>query len=148
MDRPPRDPQEPILTRSHWLAIVGYSSVITASVLGALALAVNWQQMEQARAVTVSFLTLAFAQLWHVFNMRGSDSNFLRNDITQNPYIWGALALCALLLLVAVYVPGLANLLQVTNPGRAGWALVIGMSLIPYAVGQILKPFNIFHLPN
>jgi hypothetical protein len=30
------------------------------------------------RSVTVSFLTLAFAQLWHVFNMRSHGAHLLR----------------------------------------------------------------------
>jgi Ca2+-transporting ATPase len=139
MERPPRDPDEPILTRQHWLSIVGYSAVITAAVLGALALAMLWLGMEQSKAVTVSFLTLAFAQLWHVFNMRDRDSGFIRNDITQNRWVWGALALCSGLLLLAVYVPGLADLMQVRNPGAEGWGLILGMSFVPWAVGQILK---------
>jgi Ca2+-transporting ATPase len=142
MERPPRDPDEPILTRQHWLSIVGYSAVITAAVLGALALAMLWLGMEQSKAVTVSFLTLAFAQLWHVFNMRDRDSGFIRNDITQNRWVWGALALCSGLLLLAVYVPGLADLMQVRNPGAEGWGLILGMSFVPWAVGQILKEID------
>lgn len=43
--------------------------------------------MAQERAVTISFLTLAFAQLWHVFNMRDRDSHPLFNDITGNFYV-------------------------------------------------------------
>ena len=142
MERPPRDPEEPILTRQHWLSIVGYSAVITVAVLGALALAMLWLGMEQSEAVTVSFLTLAFAQLWHVFNMRDRDSGFIRNDITQNRWVWGALALCSGLLLLAVYVPGLANLMKVRNPGVEGWGLILGMSFVPWAVGQILKEID------
>ena len=142
MERPPRDPEEPILTRQHWLSIVGYSAVITVAVLGALALAMLWLGMEQSEAVTVSFLTLAFAQLWHVFNMRDRDSGFIRNDITQNRWVWGALALCSGLLLLAVYVPGLANLMKVRNPGAEGWGLILGMSFVPWAVGQILKEID------
>jgi Ca2+-transporting ATPase len=94
MERPPRDPDEPIMTRNHWLAMSGYGGVITASVLGAMALSLSWLGMAQARAVTISFLTLAFAQLWHVFNMRDHGSHPLRNDVVRNPYVWGALALC------------------------------------------------------
>jgi Ca2+-transporting ATPase len=142
MDRPPRDPKEPILTRNHWMAIMGYSSVITLSVLGALAAAVLWLDMDQGRAVSISFLTLAFSQLWHVFNMRDGGSGFIRNEITQNRWIWAALALCTALLLTAVYVPGLANLMSVEKPGSKGWGLIIGMSLIPWAAGQIVKEID------
>jgi Ca2+-transporting ATPase len=139
MERPPRDPQEPVMTRRHWLTMAGYGLIITLSVFGALLLAFNWLGMSTKQAVTVSFLTLAFAQLWHVFNMRGRGSSFLRNDITGNPFVWGALALCIGLLLAAVYVPGLADVLKVADPGTKGWAVVIGMSLIPWAIGQILQ---------
>jgi P-type Ca2+ transporter type 2C len=143
MEHSPRDPQEPILTRSHWIAITGYSTLITVGVLSVLALALTRFGMARERAVTLSFLTLAFAQLWHVFNMRDTDSGFLRNDITQNPYVWGALALCTVLLLIAVYVPFLADLLSLAQPGATGWALILVGSLMPWAVGQILHAFDI-----
>jgi Ca2+-transporting ATPase len=139
MKHPPRDPKEPILGRSRWLAIGGYGIVMTLSVLGALALALIWLKMGQRQAVTVSFLTLAFAQLWHVFNMRDRGSGFIRNDITRNRFIWGALALCTVLILIAVYLPGIATVLKVTNPGIKGWILIIVMSLIPWITGQISK---------
>jgi Ca2+-transporting ATPase len=96
-------------------------------------------EMEEEEAITVSFLTLALAQLWHVFNMRDSGSGIIRNDITTNPFVWGALGLCAGLLILAVYLPGLSSVLKVVDPGKEGSILVIGMSLIPLAVGQILK---------
>jgi Ca2+-transporting ATPase len=136
---PARDPKEPILGQKRWLAIGGYGLVITFSVLGALALAILWLKMGEKQAVTVSFLTLAFAQLWHVFNMREPGSSFLHNDIIRNPFIWGALALCTGLLLAAVYIPGLAMVLKVMDPGRKGWLLVIVMGLIPWIIGQIVK---------
>jgi Ca2+-transporting ATPase len=142
MERSPRDPDEPIMTRRHWLAMAGYGLTITLSVFGALLLAFNWLGMSTKQAVTVSFLTLAFAQLWHVFNMRERGSSFLRNDITGNPFVWGALVLCTGLLLAAVYVPGLAGVLRVADPGTRGWAVVISMSLVPWAIGQILKSFT------
>jgi Ca2+-transporting ATPase len=137
MERPPRDPGEPIMTSRHWLSVAGYGLVITFSVLGSFALAFVWLGLGESRAVTISFLTLAFAQLWHVFDMRDPGSSFLRNDVTQNSYVWGALALCVGLLLSAVYIPGLADVLNIVDPSVKGWALVIGMSLIPWAAGQV-----------
>ena len=94
MKHPPRDPKESMITRRHWVLISGYGFLITASVLGALDLALICFGRPDERAVTISFLTLAFAQLWHVFNMRERHSNWFLNDITCNKYVWGALALC------------------------------------------------------
>ena len=142
MKRPPRDPSEPILSRQHWLTIAGYGLIMTVAVLGAFALAFIWLEMGERQAVSVSFLTLAIAQLWHVFNMRDRGSRFLRNDVTRNRFVWGALVLCAGLLLAAVYLPSLSTVLKVVDPGMRGWMLVIGMSLIPWMIGQLLKSIS------
>ncbi len=139
MEHPPRDPDESILTRGHWLAIGGYGSLITAAVLSVFAISLVGLDMSDDRAVTISFLTLAFAQLWHVFNMRDPDSNLLRNDITQNRFVWGAVVLCTVLLLLAVYLPGFNDVLGVVDPGATGWALVVGFSVLPLIVGQMLS---------
>jgi len=143
MERPPRDLEEPIMTSRRWLSVAGYGLVITVSVLGSFALAFTWLGLGESRAVTISFLTLAFAQLWHVFDMRDPGSNFLRNDVTENGYVWGALALCIGLLLSAVYIPGLADVLSVVDPSVKGWGLVIGMSFIPWGTGQVLKQLDL-----
>ena len=120
-----------------WLAVVAYGATITIAVLGAMAIGMLYFGMDEKKAVTVSFLTLAFAQLWHVFNMRDRNSRLLDNSIVRNPFIWGALALCSLLLAATIYVPILAGVLHVANPGTDGWLLIIGMSLLPVIVGQI-----------
>jgi Ca2+-transporting ATPase len=138
MRSPPRDPREPILTRRHWRAILVLGGVIALAVLAALALAVGLG-MERQRATTVAFLTLAMAQLWHVFSMRDPDSPWLRNEITRNPWVWGALALCAALLLAAVYVPALAQILSVADPGAQGWAIALAMSFLVVGAGTFLK---------
>jgi Ca2+-transporting ATPase len=142
MKKPPRDPKEPVLTHDHWRSIAGYGLLITVSVLGAFALAFTWLAAEEGRAVTISFLTLAFAQLWHVFNMREEGSSMIRNEVTRNPYIWGALILCAGLLVAAVYLPVLEGLLKTEDPGLTGWALVLIASLIPLVIGQTWKSIS------
>ena len=94
LKRPPRNPNEPILGRAQWTIIILQSLGLTACTFGALALANLWLELDSRSTVTVTFLTLAFAQLWHVFNMRNSRSGILKNEITRNPMLWGALVLC------------------------------------------------------
>jgi Ca2+-transporting ATPase len=139
MERGPRDPREPVLAKRHWRAIVGYGILIMASVMAAFWIALESLGMPADHAVTISFLVLAFAQLWHVFNLRGRGTTLLRNDIVRNPYVLGALGICVLLLLAAVYMPGLSGVLKLTDPGAKGWLLVIGMSLVPFVVGQAIR---------
>jgi Ca2+-transporting ATPase len=89
--------------------------------------------------VTISFLTLAAAQLWHVFDMPEPGSPWLRNEVTRNPWVWAALALCVALIAAAVEVPGLARVLDVEPPGPAGWALVGVASAAPLLLGQLAR---------
>lgn len=168
MDRLPRDPKEPILTARHWHAVVFYGLLITGSVLGAFALARSWiapevvsraeeqvrlqygalgpeelaarrQAFLERRAVTISFLALAFGQLLHVFNMRDRRSTLVHNEVTRNRWVWGALVLCIGILIAVVHIPLLARVLRVTPLGVRGWTIVIVAGLIPCLVGQVAK---------
>jgi Ca2+-transporting ATPase len=138
MQHPPRPAREPILRRSHWLTIAGLGGLMTAAVLGALASALRLG-MSEPQAVTVSFLTLAAAQLWNVFAMRGGRSSALRNDVTRNPWVWGALALCGGLIAAATQLPGLAGLLDLFPIGGQGWLLVLAFSLSPVFAVQLVR---------
>jgi Ca2+-transporting ATPase len=136
----PRSPDEPILPKSYWLSIFGYGMSITFSVLLVFALTLNnMLGTDESQAVTLSFLTLAFAQLWHIFNMRDRNTSLLRNDITSNPYVWGALGLCVALLILSVYLPPMAGILKLVNPGFGGWLLVLAASSFTCLIGQLLK---------
>ncbi|MFW5938209.1 MAG: cation transporting ATPase C-terminal domain-containing protein, partial [Halanaeroarchaeum sp.] len=98
--------------------------------------------MGTSEAVTVSFLTLAFAQLWNVFNVRDVTSGLLRNEVTANPYVWGALALSGLILVGAVYLPYVSLALGTAPIGLAGWGVVLGMSLLPLVGGQLEREYR------
>jgi Na+-translocating ferredoxin:NAD+ oxidoreductase RnfD subunit len=78
--------------------------VIALCVLVALEIALGYLGMERERVVRLSFLTLACARLWHVFNMREQGSEIIRNVVTANKFVWGALILCSGLLLGALYL--------------------------------------------
>ena len=86
--------------------------------------------------VTVTFLTLAFAQLWHVFNMRAEGSGLLRSEVMRNPWIWGSLLLCTALLAVPPYLASLPDILHLAQPDLSMWIIIVGMSLAPLLVGQ------------
>ena len=136
--RPPRDPREPLLGSPQWLFIAGFGALLTASTLSALVIGRYGLGLQGEALVTVSFLTLAFAQLWHVFNMRGRGSGVLRNAVTSNPYVWMAVALCTAILLLAIYAPPLAAALQIVPPDRVGWMLVLAASLAPLLLGMTI----------
>ncbi len=136
LKRPPRDPKEPILARTHWSTIVLQSLVLTAGTFGALALARLWLDLDSRSVITVTFLTLAFAQLWHVFDMRHPRSRLLENEVTRNPWLWASLALCTGLLAVPPYLAPVAHVLHLAPPTAAMWAVIIALSAAPMVVTQ------------
>ncbi len=137
MKEKPRDTDEPILTTKHWKRIGVYSFVIMTSVLASFYIGLQWMSVGADGAVTMSFLTLALAQLWHVFNMRDDHSSIFSNSVTRNKWVWGAILLCVELLLTAIYVPLFAEVLSLVKPTLPMWGIVMVMSLIPLVFGQL-----------
>lgn len=137
MGQPPRDPNESIIDRRQWLAIAVLGGAITLTTLVAFWLALDWLLLDVGRAVTVSFLTLALAQLWNVFNVRVSGGRFLVNEVTSNPWVWGAIALCLGLLAAALWLPSLSGVLKLPDPGQGGLLLAVGASFAPLLIGQL-----------
>jgi Ca2+-transporting ATPase len=139
LEQPPRPRTEPMLTRRHWLRLLGYGVVMSAAVLTGLAVSITVLEFDVKRAVTVSFLVLAGAQLGHVFNMVSPRSGLFLNEVTRNPWIWAAVVLCVGLLAASVYVPILSQVLATVEPGPEGWMLVLALSIVPVVVGQGLR---------
>jgi P-type Ca2+ transporter type 2C len=138
MMRPPRDPKEPILGRKQWVDIAAQSALLAAATFGALALAQRWLQLGSFETITITFLTLAFAQLWHVFTMRVAGSELWNSEVTRNPWVWAALLACSCLLFLAVYAPPLAQVLGLVPPDLAMWGVILGMSLAPVLAWRIV----------
>ena len=139
MKRKPRPANESLLTRPLWIRIGLHGTVISLTVLAAMAISIVYLQFDTARAVTVSFCTLAFAQLWHVFNMRDNISQVISNEITRNIWIWIAIVLCIGLILTAIYAPFASKLLKLTDPGISGWLVIVPMSVIPLLLGPVVR---------
>ena len=136
--RPPKPPDEPILNKSQWLTIVAGGSVIAATTLSSLVLAIFVFDLQGDAITTMCFFTLALAQLWHVFNMRNWRDGLILNQITRNTYVWLAIALCLIILTIAALQPDIAGALRLTPlPGKA-WAAVIALSLIPVVVREVV----------
>lgn len=139
MESRPRAAKEGILTRGLWIQIALHGAIMAFTVLAAMAISIYSLGFDHRKAVTVSFCTLAFAQMWHVFNMRDEIKRVFHNEITQNRWIWAALATCLVLVLMAIYTPILSGVLMLTNPGAAGWALIIPASLVPLVAAPLVR---------
>lgn len=139
MKQKPRPFDERILPRRDWIRIALHGLVMAAVTLGSMAYAMLALGFDATRGVSVAFCTLALAQLWHVFNMRGDLGRMFDNEITRNPWIWAALALCLALVLLAVYAPVLSDVLRLADPGAAGWLVIAIASLVPLVAAPLVR---------
>jgi Ca2+-transporting ATPase len=135
MERSPRDPDESILMRQHWRSIVMWGAIITVPTLSVYTLAQFVYGFTDAEAVSMAFLVLASGQLFHVFNMRDPGARPWNNEITRNKWVWGAVALCILLLIVPFYIPVVREVLSLAPLGWEHLWLVAAGGLFPAVMG-------------
>lgn len=139
---PPRRRDEDILSKRKWGLITLYGLTITICVLTAFFYVLEKTNDEKI-ALTVSFLCLGFAQIFHVFNMRLSHTSLFINDVTKNVHVWGAVFLCVGLLVGAVKIQIARKILFLSDISNDHWILVLFFSLLPLLIISILSKFKL-----
>ena len=139
MEEPPKDPKKDIISNRNWIAIALYSIAMTLAVIIAVIYCKQTITTDDKVANNVAFITLAFAQLFHVFNMSSAHSRLLVNEITQNKFVWLALLICTGLLVLVYVMPQMRLVLNLAElPGKV-WIVSILASLLPLILVQIYK---------
>ena len=142
MNRPPRDPKEPLMTPRFGGLIIWQGLLLAGCTLAAFAVGMQWHGSDGAglrHAVTIAFMTLALAQVFHAFNTRSKTRSAFSVGLFTNPWLWAATALCIGLQIAAVNVPLLQTILQTVPLTGADWALVAAASLTPVVVVELVK---------
>jgi Ca2+-transporting ATPase len=135
MQRPPRDPDEAILSRRFVRAMTFYAALITLATLAAYVWGLR--SGDAARAMTMAFMTLALAQLFHLGNARSRGPVLTPRRAMANPWAVGAVALVLSLQVAAVYWVPLAGVLRTVPLPPSDWLIVLGLAAIPAVIGQI-----------
>lgn len=139
MQRKPRDPQEAIFSARFLRAIAWYASLITAVTLLAFWIALDGQGTASPRALTMSFMTLALAQTFHLGNARSEEHVLTVRQALANPVALGAVALVVLLQVLAVHFRPLAEVLRTEPLGARDWAVCVALGIVPAAIGQVSR---------
>jgi Ca2+-transporting ATPase len=143
MHKPPRSADESIITGIHWVQVGIYGILITIITLAAFGLTRGILNYSIERSVTISYLTLAFSQLFHVLNMRSRNTNLFKNEVTTNLWIWLAIGFSGAILIIPIYIEFLADLLTLQHPGLIGYGIIFGIGIIPVIIIQFFH-WNIF----
>jgi len=140
MDKKPRDPDRAILSNKFKIKIGIQGMILTMGPLITYMYALNHFNLTESR--TIGFMTLAFVQLFHVFNVRRKNGLGFDKSLLVNKYLWGAIAITTILQLIAVYLPFLQNIIHTTKLTINMWYIVLIGSLGPLLVIQIFYYFK------
>lgn len=137
MKRKPRDAGEGIFAGGLGVHVVlqGVSvALITmaAYLVGHYMEAGVWEFTDSADGMTMAFLTLSMAEIFHSFNMRSLKKS-LFSIKGQNKFLWGAMLLSLICTTAVIYVPFLSNAFGFTSisPMEYLVSILIAAFIIP-----------------
>jgi len=143
LNRPPRNPHEPILSITDLKRITYEASMLTAGSMGAYGYGILRYGVGP-QAGTMAFLSLVLGQLLHAISCRSErhsiyDPLAAQTPLPPNRYLQLALGGTFALQAAALTVPGLRSLLGIAPLGAADCLVVGGGALVPFLVNEAAK---------
>ncbi len=146
MDRPPRNPREGIFAGGMGAAVAVQGVMLTAITMAAYFIghfmeAGAWEITNSADGMTMAFLALSMAEIFHSFNMRSLHKSVFRVG-SQNLYVWGAMLLSLVSTAAVIYIPFLSNAFGFESISLTEYvvAMLLALSIIPMV--EIEKVFE------
>ncbi|GAA2179539.1 cation-translocating P-type ATPase [Brooklawnia cerclae] len=142
MARPPRDPRDRIIDTAMWTRIIVIGLVMAGCALMAIDVLLPGGLVEGTESLavarTAAFTTLVFAQLFNALNAR-SDATSAFHHLFANRWLWGSLALGAVLQVAVVHVPFLQVAFGTAALRPAHWAMALGLASVVLWVDEAIK---------
>ncbi len=139
MEQPPKNPKEPIMERKDWFATMIYGLSVSTAVLGVVVYGNFVLELSPAIINNMAFYTLVLAQLFNVFNMPKLQESFFVNEVTKNPWVWGAIFLSLLITLGAYLIPLVARALSLETFSFQQLGITILFACGSLVLAQLLK---------
>jgi len=92
---------------------------------------------------TMAFVTLAFSELVHVFNIRNNKKSIFKTGILGNKTLLLAIAVAAALMLVILFIPALRHVFSIPALPTANIVEIILLVLAPVVIVEVMKLFKI-----
>lgn len=137
MRRKPLDSRRGIMTGPFVLRILLQGIMVGALSLTAYRIGIR-ESIEVAR--TMTFAVVAFTQLVLVFCIR-SDIHSAFRGMFGNKYLTGAFVIVSAMMWAVLEIPALKGIFHVADLDGVQWAWVIGLSVLPLVVTEIVKVF-------
>ena len=140
MRRPPRPPDERVITRVRGRRILYHGALNAAAASVAFYAVYRGNEANLPVARTAAFATLAFCQLSFSFACRSERYTLPQLGFFSNPWLLGALAVSAFLQVVVLTVPVLQPVFKVEPLAFAWqWTMIALLSLTPVTIVETAK---------
>jgi len=138
MERPPRAPKEPIMSRLLWERTVIVGLLISVGVVYNFQLALNeGASLEKARTVAVT--TMVFFQFFQAWNSRSELQSIFKISPFTNPLLFFSLIAAFFAQLSVIYVPALQWIFRTEPITMSEWLQILIVSTTVVLVVEIDK---------
>ena len=139
MNRKPRDSRKGIFADGLWSKIFAEGTMLGVLTLVAFSIGNSLYGVEVGR--TMAFVSLGLLELVHSFNIKSEESIF-KTGILENKYLVGAFLLGAILQVVVVLIPAVADLFSLVPLNSTQWLYTFGISILPLVIMELQKKVN------
>ena len=101
----------------------------------------QWHIVASDDGITMAFLTMSMAEIFHAFNMRSRRGNIFKLT-KQNWWLWGSAAAALVLTGVVIEVPAIAALFEFTTISFKEYLISMGLALSMVPIIEIVKAFQ------
>jgi len=100
-----------------------------------------WELVNSADGVTMAFLTMSMAEIFHSYNMRSQKCSVLALG-THNIYLFGAMALSLVLTATVIYVPFLREIFDFEFIDAGEYFIALGLAFLIIPIVELVKLFQ------
>lgn len=138
MQRPPRAPNAPILSRALIQRVVLVGVCILLGAFGLFELAVL-TGIDVAQARTIAVNAVVMIEVFYLFNCRSLSQSMVHVGLFSNPWVLAGVVVMVLLQLLFTYAPFMNRLFETAPIDWVDWARVLGVSVLTYWVVELEK---------
>ncbi|GAA0065877.1 calcium-translocating P-type ATPase, SERCA-type [Clostridium perfringens] len=142
MNNPPRNPKESIFVKSDKVQLIINGVLIGGITLFAFKLGERLYADSLIHAQTMAFVVLSVSQLFLSLSLRSNTKSAFSLGLFSNKYLVYSILLGIFLQVIIISISFIANIFKVTPLLLYDWIVVILVSLIPFAINEILKLFR------
>ncbi len=141
MERRPRPPEEPILTRPRWVAIGSAALVMALGTLAVLVLAPGPDAEAGTATVagTMAFNTFVLFQFLNILNVRSDQTTIFRRATFANRWLWMALGAVVALQVAVTHVGPMQRLFDTTSISLVQWLACAAVASSIVVVEELRK---------